>query len=602
MSSKEVECPMCYDIYDEGLKTPRNLHCGHTVCEDCINIAFRKKKSGIVCPICRFAHDPKIKGVDLSKNYVAAEIASKQRQLQNKLQFCPKHKEPQQFFCEDDSEYFCIECIIHHSGHHFVKQEYSVPLMKEKITAAMGRLEARQAEASALRRENQQTCDEMESRLLAEHAKLDAEFDRLVLILNERRAMLKEEISAYYRMKAEGLREEATRLEDYGARLTSDRAKLHELVQKLDELKVIKNSQELNEFNETFQTVEAMLKEELVYEEKDAELPGVTFRVDLTQDLKTYGHYQMLVRPRICFFGERRKMLYYDIEKQNWFFVNLPTTSAFSTELNYYSAAASFPTGELLITGGGASNAVYMVTFSEKTRILPRQSMLFCRKEHSCVFLAGHIYVISGYDGKNKVMNYSCERYSLAKDEWARTGDVNTPRCAFAAASIADQFIYIFGGFDGHERMKSIECYDLKTGLWTVIATELRHPLSNSAAIGFKSSEIIVLGGGYNQGFSHEVMKFDILTQAFTDLSRMAEGRDLRNKVVKHKGELFAIGGNSFDGEKFNVRSGKWEALPQYGSFVLDNLDSWCCALSFESDSRYLERFLSLNEDEEPID
>jgi heterodisulfide reductase subunit C len=35
-----------------------------------------------------------------------------------------------------------------------------------------------------------------------------------------------------------------------------------------------------------------------------------------------------------------------------------------------------------------------------------------------------------------------------------------------------------------------------------------------------------------------------------------------------------------------NLRTGKWEAMPQYGSFVLDNLDSWCCALSYECDSR----------------
>jgi hypothetical protein len=39
----QMECPMCYDIYDEIEKIPRNLHCGHTYCEECLVNAIKNK-------------------------------------------------------------------------------------------------------------------------------------------------------------------------------------------------------------------------------------------------------------------------------------------------------------------------------------------------------------------------------------------------------------------------------------------------------------------------------------------------------------------------------------------------------------------------------
>ena len=89
----------------------------------------------------------------------------------------------------------------------------------------------------------------------------------------------------------------------------------------------------------------------------------------------------------------------------------LPNTSTFNQELNFYSAACSLPNGDIIITGGGASNLVYQISFKDKIKIFQRKPMSFCRKEHSCVLLNGNVYVISGYDGKNKMMHYSCEMY-----------------------------------------------------------------------------------------------------------------------------------------------------------------------------------------------
>jgi kelch-like protein 10 len=69
-----MECPMCYDLYDPEVKIPRNLNCGHTVCEECLQIVYEKKKF-LDCPTCRYKHDPQIKPNMLTKNFIALQLA-----------------------------------------------------------------------------------------------------------------------------------------------------------------------------------------------------------------------------------------------------------------------------------------------------------------------------------------------------------------------------------------------------------------------------------------------------------------------------------------------------------------------------------------------
>ena len=63
----------------------------------------------------------------------------------------------------------------------------------------------------------------------------------------------------------------------------------------------------------------------------------------------------------------------------------------------------------------------------------------------------------------------------------------------------------------------------------------------------------------------------------------MAEGRDLRNKIVVHEGKAYCIGGYNFRGECFDILTESWTQVPSY--LVSDNLDSWACAFTYSSNS-----------------
>ncbi|CAK69937.1 unnamed protein product (macronuclear) [Paramecium tetraurelia] len=70
-----MECPMCYEFYALD-RVARNLLCGHTYCTICLETMYKVSKR-IECPICRTKHEPNVKPNNLSKNFVAMDLASK---------------------------------------------------------------------------------------------------------------------------------------------------------------------------------------------------------------------------------------------------------------------------------------------------------------------------------------------------------------------------------------------------------------------------------------------------------------------------------------------------------------------------------------------
>lgn len=46
---------------------------------------------------------------------------------------------------------------------------------------------------------------------------------------------------------------------------------------------------------------------------------------------------------------------------------------------------------------------------------------------------------------------------------------MNIHKVAFSVATFGNQFVYSFGGYDGHDRLNVIEKYDLKKNSWDII-------------------------------------------------------------------------------------------------------------------------------------
>jgi hypothetical protein len=87
----------------------------------------------------------------------------------------------------------------------------------------------------------------------------------------------------------------------------------------------------------------------------------------------------------------------------------------------------------------------------------------------------------------------------------------------------------------------------------------------------------------------------EIDTLTISEISRMDTGRDLRNKAIMYAGDIYAIGGNNYSAERYRLRDNKWEPLKGYGDLVQDNLDSWCCGLTYNPNDYDLDKFGEYN-------
>ncbi|XP_073347783.1 RING finger protein 228-like [Pagrus major] len=53
--SEEYECKICYNYYDLDRRTPKQLGCSHTFCQECLDALHSREGRGwrIGCPVCR---------------------------------------------------------------------------------------------------------------------------------------------------------------------------------------------------------------------------------------------------------------------------------------------------------------------------------------------------------------------------------------------------------------------------------------------------------------------------------------------------------------------------------------------------------------------
>ena len=119
-----MECPSCYDYFDGDTRIPRNLCCGHTFCEVCL-IKIEQQRLTF-CPLCKTGLQKPFKAKKLPKNYLALEFANKHQEMMKNSNFCSQHpKELMRHFCITCISLICVECIVDHSGHEFVRKEES---------------------------------------------------------------------------------------------------------------------------------------------------------------------------------------------------------------------------------------------------------------------------------------------------------------------------------------------------------------------------------------------------------------------------------------------------------------------------------------------
>ena len=160
-----------------------------------------------------------------------------------------------------------------------------------------------------------------------------------------------------------------------------------------------------------------------------------------------------------------------------------------------------------------------------------QQSFKDVRKDPTVAETDCYVYLVGGRDTDNCVTN-SVERFSVRIDVWGQADPIRMKRTGACSAVLKD-IIFIIGGSDGKEVLKSVEMYE--NALFT-IDTDDEKLISKSKA----------------------------LDQEVADMNVARTGA----RAVDHKGLIYVIGGDSRSGvtktaEVYDPETNVWKCLPE---------------------------------------
>ncbi|XP_076141476.1 uncharacterized protein LOC143124068 isoform X2 [Alosa pseudoharengus] len=125
----DLSCPVCCDIYTDPVVLP----CSHSFCRPCLERSWREKGVRQECLICRqktTAHNPTpnlalrnvceayLKERSAGTPLTESDFNNTETHLVQAL--CPEHGEKLQFYCQDEDQLVCVECVTQEHKTHAV--------------------------------------------------------------------------------------------------------------------------------------------------------------------------------------------------------------------------------------------------------------------------------------------------------------------------------------------------------------------------------------------------------------------------------------------------------------------------------------------------
>jgi len=93
------------------------------------------------------------------------------------------------------------------------------------------------------------------------------------------------------------------------------------------------------------------------------------------------------------------------------------------------------------------------------------------------------LYAIGGFDGEERLSSVEC--YHPENNEWTMVSPMKCTRSGAGVASLG-QYIYVIGGYDGNSQLNLVERYDTEHDIWENVS---------SISIARSALSVTVLGG-----------------------------------------------------------------------------------------------------------
>uniref|UniRef100_A0A8C6PSE9 Kelch like family member 10 n=1 Tax=Nothobranchius furzeri TaxID=105023 RepID=A0A8C6PSE9_NOTFU len=257
-------------------------------------------------------------------------------------------------------------------------------------------------------------------------------------------------------------------------------------------------------------------------------------------------------------------------------------TKTFSRSLLYNSLARlRLPPTILLAVGGwtdGSPTGVIesynpnydlwvKIPFSEETS----------RTYHGVVLFNGSLYFIGGFDGLERLS--SVNRFDLSTCTWHEASPMHSRRC-FISVTVMDGYIYAMGGHDGHTRLETAERYEPRTNQWSLIAP--MHEKRSDAGCATLNGKVYICGG-FNGAYCLATAEcYSPITNQWTTIPSMSCRRSGIG-VITYANQIFAVmGGSRGDITLCNVEfyDGKTQEWSDASSMNVTRSALSCCTVN----------------------
>eukprot|EP00397_Hematodinium_sp_SG-2012_P039098 GEMP01042634.1.p1 GENE.GEMP01042634.1~~GEMP01042634.1.p1 ORF type:complete len:502 (+),score=78.77 GEMP01042634.1:151-1656(+) len=219
----------------------------------------------------------------------------------------------------------------------------------------------------------------------------------------------------------------------------------------------------------------------------------------------------------------------------------------------------------------------------------PRQRSL-----HVGIVVNDGLYIFGGYDGSNRVNDFY--KFDFKTSRWSlimATSPLPSARDRHITVSY-QQCIYIFGGYDGNNRVNDFWQFDTISETWSLVEGGGTPPTPRHSHSGIEYNGSMYIFAGYDGNYRSDFHQFDFATKKWSIVSvkGAAPKARYRTSAVAYKNKMLVVGGH--DGAKhlndfyqFNFDTLVWSLIEFSGSTLPPSPRDSHSAVIF-GDSMYL--------------